>query len=347
MNAAQATLVLLGVAACAVAPLPQAAALGPTAAAHGAALHARARPVGEVTASHALALWLEGDVRLSSDPSAAARGPAPDDVQRPLGDPLYIGDPVTAGDTLIVPADARALILLDGHRVARIAGPARHHFTGAALSRRDGPAASVTALDGFRERPDAPSPNLHYLPPAPRPEPEVGLALTAPPPTLSRDPDPLVRWRWSGADDRFDLSLARLDDADELTVVERWRGLAGRSLRLWAPLEPGARYRVTITLRGARPFSRVIVDQVDFALLDDVARRAVEGSLAALGALLRPGDPVRPELEVLRARLLERYGLLAEAERVWAALSLLHPDRLEPRHHARRLHAELARPAAR
>ena len=65
----------------------------------------------------------------------------------------------------------------------------------------------------------------------------------------------------------------------------------------------------------------------------------------SLDELQRTAAAYRPEIDVLRARLLESHGLWDEAEAVWTGLSILYPGRDELLHQALRLRAKsLARP---
>ena len=67
---------------------------------------------------------------------------------------------------------------------------------------------------------------------------------------------------------------------------------------------------------------------------------AVDGAVASLDELQRAASAYRPEVDVLRARLLESHGLWDEAESVWTGLTLLYPGRDELLHQALRLRAK-------
>ncbi|TNF32588.1 MAG: hypothetical protein EP329_09725 [Deltaproteobacteria bacterium] len=220
-------------------------------------------------------------------------------------------------------------------------GPASYRWTGDALITIAGSAPVATHIAGYREGPRMP------LPPIATPAPDegesrnIGLAFVSPAATVLRDRSPVLRWRWSEPDARFDVTLLRADGAGAGTVVERWQALAGRSLVLWGPLDRGGRYRAIISLHGASALARVVSDEVAFAVLDGADAAALDEALAGLRAAATRAGGERPELQVLRARVFESYGLLAEAERAWAALALLYPERAELNAQARRLAREV------
>jgi|GEM_PF-1875527 len=272
-------------------------------------------------------LWVEGDARAvlaEAGPTVATSAA------------LSCGEPLPPGALVEVPERGRVVWLSGDLRVLTAYGPATHRWDGDVLATLAGAAPRVSVVPGYREGPNTPLPAVATTAPDDDEDPNVGLTFVAPVATVLRDVAPVLRWRWAEADARFDLTLERVESDAEAVIIERWRSLAGRSLVLWRPLERGARYRAVISLHGARALARVVSDQVEFDVLDAAGEAALDDALAALRAAGR-GAPPRPELEVLRARVFESYGLLADAERAWAALALLYPGRPELNAQARRL----------
>ena len=333
---------------------------------------------GMVKVEHAVTvLWWEGDVRTapwaavveadrSTGAARAPRGGGPGRAApplpvegaevsaAPLGGAVLVGDPLGADVALLLSEGARAVLLVDGDRLVAVRGPGRLRRERASLEVLAGASARELGLAGYREGPLPMIPAPVSLPADESAAAEVGLALLAPAATTLRDPRPIIRWRWPEPEGRFDVTVTRLGGRlppggpsragagapgqPEEVLVERWQGVTGRSLTLWAPLARGARYAATVTLSGGPALGRAFAARAAFDVLGDSEEEAVSGSLGALTALVQPGESLRPELEVLRARLLESYGLLADAERIWSALALLYPGHAELRYQARRLH---------
>lgn len=290
-------------------------------------------------------VWHEGEVtRAASD--AAGNAFAASTA------PLIIGEEITRPTRIDATAEARVRILVAGDRLLALDGPGSWVVAPGlveALAREPGARPStaprVEPLAGFHE---GPSPTLEAL----SSQPLLGdlglpptLLVTHPIVPVTRLERPEIRWHWPYAAGRFDLVLEEVDgDGASLVVIERWRNLAGRSHPLWAPLERGRRYRVRITHRSDAD-ATPIADERVFHVLAPSEIAAVDGALASLDELQRGTDRYRPELDVLRARLLESHGLWDEAEKVWTGLTLLFPGRDDLLHQALRLRAKsLARP---
>ncbi len=269
-------------------------------------------------------VWVRGGVTVTSHGDG-------DEVAAPA----LIGDVMGPGEGLEIGGDGAALILSGGAVLVEVRGTARCSYGEGGVLECRGRAPRRERLQGYREI--APLPALgpgSEAPPAsvsPR-----GLMIIEPAATVSRTATPALRWRWSGGEGRFDLELTREDGGTR--TIERWRGLNARELTPWRPLTRGGRYRLRVSLAGAAPLADEVFDEIAFSVLDAAAARAVDGALTSLDALQRSTSRLRPEIEVLKARLLESYGLLGEAARIWAALSLLYPGRAELRTRARRLY---------
>lgn len=277
-------------------------------------------------------VWIEGDVtRAPTDASAAPTAPLIGEV---LGRDTRVD--VRAGGRLIVLAAGDRLVVLDGPGAWTVGAG---QLDAVAPGMRP---PSVVPVPGYRE---GPLPTLEPATSAP-------LEDTSLPPTLlvlhplspvTRHDDPEIRWHWPYPGGRFDLVIEELDDVAAESqpprvrrVVERWQNLAGRAHALWSPLERGGTYRVRLAHRaegGASP----IADERTFHVLDQSEIAFVNGALEALDALQESARHYRPEIDVLRARLLESHGLWDEAESLWTGLSILYPGRAELLHQALRL----------
>jgi len=285
-------------------------------------------------------VWHEGDVtRAPVDASAAATPP-------------LLGEQLIKDTRLEARAGGRLRILVAGDRLLALEGPGAWLVgSGQVLTLVDPPGLAagrpprVEPLATYRE---GPLPTLEAgssqplledmtLPPT--------LLVTHPIVPVTRHDRPDIRWHWPYPGGRFDLLLEEVDgDGHPLRVIERWRNLAGRSHALWAPLERGQSYRLRLSHRaeeGASP----IADERVFHVLAPSEIAAVDGAVASLDELQRIAPAYRPEVDVLRARLLESHGLWDEAESVWTGLTLLYPGRDELLHQALRLRAKsLVRP---
>ena len=282
-------------------------------------------PVGHGIA----ALWVEGP--------ASVRVGAGDPEQASADLPMLCGDVTPPGSTLTLGEGARAVLIGGDLQLMSLRGPGVHRWTGDELVTVAGPRPALSSVPGYREGPLAPLPPIATLVPRDGDHIERDLAFVSPPATAQRDTRPVLRWRWSEPDARFDVTVSRSADDGSEAIVERWRALSGRSLVLWAPLERGAGYHATIALHGARSPGGQVSDEVTFSVLADADDAALAASLGALREVASRDGEVHPELEVLRARLYESYGLLADAERTWAGLALLYPAHGELNAQARRL----------
>lgn len=280
-------------------------------------------------------VWVDGEVtRAPTDASAAPTAP-------------LIGETLGRDTRIEARAGGRLLILAAGDRLVALIGPGTW-TVGAGQLDVAGPDArlpTVEPLVGYR---DGPLPTLEAATAGP-------LEDTSLPPTLlilhplspvTRQDDPEIRWHWPYPGGRFDLTIEEIEDlaaeSQPLRVrrlVERWQNLAGRAHTLWSPLERGGTYRVRLAHRaegGASP----IADERIFHVLDQSEIAVVTGALEALDALQATARHYRPEIDVLRARLLESHGLWDEAESLWTGLSILYPGHAELLHQALRLRAK-------
>lgn len=288
---------------------------------------------GIVVDGQLTAMWSDGEVGLEGAESAPPTRPIPGEVLSP---PARIKAAVAS----------RLVLLLAGDRLVELRGPGAWLFEAGRLipEARPGvgpsPEPRVEALEAYRE---GPLPTL--IPPLSQPIlqdlslPPALLILQPTAPVLRSD-RPTIRWHWPYDGGRFDLLLERVEETGRsLGVVERWQNLAGLSHTLWAPLERGASYRVSLRYRSGSD-SSPIADRQVFHVLAASEIAAVDGALASLDTLQARASRQRPEVEVLRARLLESHGLWAEAEAVWTALALRYPDNEALLQHALRLHAQ-------
>jgi len=271
-----------------------------------------------------IVLWTDGDVRARAAVGASASLPV-------------IGDALEAGHSLELATNGRA-VLLDGERLVIVRGAGYWRAARGALETANGDAPRVEVIGGYRE---GALPTLEPTTSQPL-DGDLGLAgtlaLASPSGPVVRLPPTRVRWHWPHVGGRFDVTVTRAEPDGATTTVERWANLEGREHVLWARLEPGSEYRFDIALAAQGVASPAILDARVVRVLAPSELAAVEGALAALDTVAAPSRRHRPELEVLRARLLESYGLWADAEAVWTGLSLLHPDRPELLHRAVRLH---------
>ncbi|PKN54914.1 MAG: hypothetical protein CVU56_24120 [Deltaproteobacteria bacterium HGW-Deltaproteobacteria-14] len=282
-------------------------------------------PVGHGITS----LWVEGPASVSAGPEE----PGQPSVELPM----LCGDVTPPGRVLTLGAGARVVLVGGDLQLMSLRGPAVHRWTGDELVTVAGARPALSVVAGYREGPLVPLPPTATAAADERDRDSVALAFVAPPATALRDTRPVLRWRWSAPNGRFDVTLARAADDGGDPIIERWRALSGRSLVLWAPLERGARYRATIAVHGARALAGGESDEIAFGVLADADEAALTRSLNALREAAGRAPDVHPELQVLRARLFETYGLLADAERTWAGLALLYPEHPELNAQARRL----------
>lgn len=305
-------------------------------------------------------VWFQGDVTRA--PSGSVAGPP--------GAPRLIGPAQTSGpqapligEVLTEPTRVDAgtggqlRLLVAGHQLLLLDGPGAWQIGSGQVvtldaagfpAREPTPAGTAPAsrpprvepLTGFREgplpllEPISSQPLLDDLTLSP------SLTLTSPIVPVIRTDRPAIRWYWPYPLGAFDLIIEEVDsEGRSLRRIERWQNVQGRDHTLWNPLDRGRRYRVRITHRVEGGLSP-IADQRTFHVLAGSEIAAVDGSLDRLDELQRSSIAYRPELDVLRARLLESHGLWDEAETVWTGLTLLFPGRDTLLHQALRLRAK-------
>ncbi|MGM0574892.1 MAG: hypothetical protein ACQEXJ_04055 [Myxococcota bacterium] len=261
------------------------------------------------------------------------------------GSPLLLGvlDPLAPGEHVEI-ARGGSLWLLDasGHpRVLR--GPGIWRVTVDGL-RRVERGRATGERGGGAERLD-----LRLMPPGPEAEWReardgdghsalAGAPSLAPTETAIRTRRPLLQWRPRWDVRRWDLDLWRLDEAGTLVPVERWTGLSGTVHRPSRPLEPGVFY-----LWELSPTERVDgtggqTTSAWFHVLGPDQERALDESLERLSSVRGEHPEAGRALEVLRAMVVERHGLLAEAEAAWRDLPGAGAERGHPvRRHVQRL----------
>jgi len=295
-------------------------------------------PAGLAIDGTLVVVWHDGEVTS-----------APVDADVTPSAPL-IGEVLSADTRVEARKGGRLQLLVAGDRLLTLDGPGAWVV---ASGRVQAVASAPGAAPGHAPRPPAIEPLATYRE-GPLPTLEAGssqplLGDTALPPTLlithpvvpvTRHEQPEIRWHWPYEDGRFDLVLEEVDAAGTpLRLIERWRNLAGRSHRLFSPLERGLAYRARIAHRTDEDGATPISDQRTFHVLAPTEIAAVDGALASLDALQQAARSYRPEIDVLRARLLESHGLWDEAEAVWTGLTLRYPAKDELLHQALRLHA--------
>ncbi len=279
-------------------------------------------------------IWYEGNVLRSADGNTSA--------------PL-LGEVIVEDTRVEAQGKAKIAILVAGDRLLELQGPGAWIVGSGrvqAIIEAELPSAAPPRVEILTTYREGPLPTLE----AGSSQPLLGemtlpptLLVTEPIVPVTRHDRPDIRWHWPYAGGRFDLLLEELDgDGKSLRVIERWTNLAGRAHTLWAPLERGQRYRLKLAHRaedGASPIS----DQREFHVLAPSEIAAVDGAIASLDELQKAATRYRPEIDVLRARLLESHGLWDEAEVVWTGLTLLYPGRDELLHQALRLRAKSMR----
>lgn len=279
-------------------------------------------------------LWYEGTVLRSADGTTS---------------PPLLGEVIVEDTRVEAQGRAKIEILVAGDRLLELEGPGAWIVGSGrvqALAEATLPSAKAPRVELLTTYREGPLPTLEAgssqpllsdmtLPPT--------LLVIEPIVPVTRHDRPDIRWHWPYAGGRFDLLLEELDaNGKAVRVIERWTNLTGRVHPLWAPLERGQRYRVKLAHRaedGASP----ITDQREFHVLAPSEIAAVDGAIASLDELQKTAKRYRPEIDVLRARLLESHGLWDEAEAVWTGLTLLYPGRDELLHQALRLRAKSMR----
>lgn len=274
-------------------------------------------------------LWFERDATVRAGLSLQALPMTPG-----------LGDVLDATHTLELAAGARLVLLVTGDHLLDFAGPGTWRVLPGSLETAFGAPPRDVPLAPYRE---GPLPGLGA--PASLPPEDLGfgatLSLLEPRAPVARTPPRALRWHWPHEGGVFDLVVERRG-ADHDELVERWDNLSGREHELWATLARGATYRVSLALRDATGPSSAIVDRRVFRVLAEAEVAAIDGATASLDTLSAARGAYRPEYDVLRARLLESSGLLAEAEAVWTGLAILYPGRDELFQQAVRLHRRSA-----
>lgn len=309
-------------------------------------------------------LWVEGEVVWR-----------PEDRREVQPMALVIGERLEPGTLIEASGGSRAILLSGGDRMATLtgsgrwltetdrltslmqAGPGERPDRMERADRADrvagplrSPRPQLESLVGYREGPMAVLEPLISMPLALDEALPMTLAITEPSAPVLRSELPEIQWHWPFEGGRFDLVLEEVDPSgvEVVGLVERWRNLQKKKLEPWAPLIAGRTYRVTVSLApssperssaGAATPDSPIIDRQRFHILAPSERSAVDGALASLDALQKDAKRFRPELDVLKARLLESHGLWSEAEAVWTGLAILFPSRDDVLAHALRLHA--------
>lgn len=296
-------------------------------------------------------LWTEGDVAWRHEEHREAGWTS-----------AVVGERLAPGTLVEAAAGGRAILLAGSDLVATLVGPGRWLIETARLTSLppgDGatgtglPRAARPRLDRLQGYREGPLPLLEPLSSQPMlsesPLP-MTLALTHPSTPVSRTVRPEIRWHWPYEGGRFDLTIEETDGTggESARLIERWRNLAGRQHLPVAELERGRTYRISLSHAGdSGPTTSArspIVDRHSVHILATSEAVAVDGALASLDALQAGARRFRPEIDVLRARLLESHGLWDEAEAVWTGLAILYPGREDVLAHAMRLHARTAEP---
>ncbi len=291
-----------------------------------------------------IVLWTDGEVMARAE-----------DQRETSASPLVLGERLEPGVVVEVASRARAILLAGGEQIATLKGPGRWLIETGRVSSLPlpydnslrSPLARLDRLTGYRE---GPLPMLEPMSSQPMlvdPGTPLTLAIAHPAAPVTRNVRPEIRWHWPFDGGRFDLTIEQTDPSgtEVVRLVERWRNLEGRAHLPWSDLEMGATYRISLTHSPSadRPptagaSASPIVDRRLLHVLAPSEVAAVDGALASLDALQGEGRKFRPEIDVLRARLLESHGLWDEAEMVWTGLAILYPGKDDTLHNALRLH---------
>lgn len=301
-------------------------------------------------------VWVDGEVTWRPEERREARPT-----------PLVIGERLGPGLVVEAGASSRAVLLAGGDRLATMTGPGRWLLESDRITSLPQPAErpervggalrsprpQLERLTGYREGSIAVLEPLVSMPLVLDEALPMTLALIQPAAPVLRSATPELRWHWPFEGGRFDLTLEETDASgiEAVRLVERWRNLQSKQLVPYAPLVQGRTYRVTLslgsTLAGASmgamgqdlAADSPIVDRRVFHVLAPSEKSAVDGALGSLDTIQQGARRFRPELDVLKARLLETHGLWDEAEAVWTGLAILYPSRDDVLAHALRLHA--------
>jgi len=316
--------------------------------------NARPNPAGRIVepttdsvrigATTLVVLWTDGEV--------VAR---PEERRENAALPLLLGEHLGRGVVVDAALNSRAIFLAAGDELVTLAGPGRWLIETGQITalnippdgRIRSPLARLDRLEGYRE---GPLPMLEPMSSQPMlvdPSSLLILAIAHPSAPVTRSVRPEIRWHWPYEGGRFDLIIEQTDPSgtEVVALFERWRNLEGRTHQPWADLEMGATYRISLAHAATSdrspatsPASSPIFDHRVVHVLAPSEIAAIDGATASLDRLQGNGTKFRPEIDVLRARLLESHGLWDEAEMVWTALAILYPGKDDVLHNALRLH---------
>ena len=279
-------------------------------------------------------LWLEGSVSVSA---GAAVGSEPVVLKAQIADRLHPGEQIT------LDRGARLWLLAGRGELLTAEGPIRLVVSGEGVTPI--PIGDAESTGSWRRLRVAGLPTVSDPPVGWEPghrqaglaAGEPGLRALEPVETSVRDDRPVLRWQLPEGRDRVDLTLWRLEADGSRTPVEVWRGLHGNELRPWKALER-QRYYLWQARALAPPPSQSSEDSDDpsradvnvavwFRLLGDKDVSTVRRSMTALSKHQADHPHSAMALQVLRALLLERYGLLREAEETWRLIAARRLDR--------------------
>lgn len=146
---------------------------------------------------------------------------------------------------------------------------------------------------------------------------EMSLSIESPRETAIRDARPTLKWRALPGPQTVRLDLLAVVDG-RLEVVESWRGLRERELRVHRALKPETLYLWRVADQGQDSKSE---DHAWFIIRSPKRIEALEGWVRALEELRSSHVEDRQVAESLLAVALERLGLLEEARSSWRALA--------------------------
>lgn len=266
----------------------------------------------------AIVLWVDGAPTITPRISGAWGAGGPTARRR-----LREGDALLAGRVVTLAAGDRLEALVHPEQLVVLSQPGDYHLQSDRFVAPDGPEPLVRGLPGVRQGPHGRLvASTIALPEADDP----GLRLIGPRNTMVRDARPQVRWEVGNPGGRFQLAIRSVDRRGEEHEIESWTGLAGRGHLPWRDLRPGGTYRVRVERVGSASSGPSLADDAWLRVLTPTERDAAEAALDAWRAAF--GDDSRtPSAQVIRAILLESYGLAAEAEAVWRELAEAHPER--------------------
>ncbi len=278
-------------------------------------------------------LWLEGKVTVSAGVQVGGE---------PVMLHAQIADHLHPGERLVVERGARLWLLVGPDDLIAAQGPLTLSVSNEGIARQ-GPNAPGDE-GGVRRVRVAGLPASSETPVAweagndrPGFAAADGLVLVEPVETSVREARPALSWKLPEGRDRVDLTLWRLEDDGSLTPVEVWRGLHGAELRPWQALTR-QRYYLWRARALAPPPSQSssatghggaaeVQVAVWFRLLGTDEVTTVQRAMTALSKHQADDPHAAMALQVLRALLLERYGLLREAEEAWGLIAARRPDR--------------------